>query len=998
MRALELISKVLEGFEHHPHFFVLNTAADPPVLPFAHQVELLFRLSLRRPVRILIGDEIGLGKTIEAILAVKLLEKRDGIKRVLVLSPRILIEQWKSELKRFNIHASVIERGNVSSLASQGFPGGWYVASIDLLKREEHKRKIVNACWDVVVVDEAHRVGAARLGSKSVTQRYELVEELVRDPKRHVILLSATPHRGHVEDYISRLKLVDPYLLGEEELDDEGFYRLTRDSILVRRTKIDVNEVYEREQVFKKARFVAVVVNATDKEVEFSEALFSFLREKLLKYYELTEEEPRPLPLLLALVTKRASSSPYAALVTLERILRKRSFILTGRAQTSVDAARLDSRAKSIAEAYLGPGFEDYGEVDEQVEAVVEPDDLINAFAEECSVLLEEPDLEELERLFKLSETIAKTEDSRLRGVFKIVNEHLSRGDRVVVFTEYKDTAKYIYNKIAERMASVAGATALITSERIVVPGWGGRREPSIEDVKKSLRSGKTKLIVSTDIASEGLNLQVANVVINYEPTWSPVKIEQRLGRVWRLGQEKDVLSYTVFLATKSDMEVLEVLYKKLLAWGRSLQESKVAVGEEVVIDFSDSEESTAIPLDAVKGVPKYSEYRALLAYLQRGRTGLEEYVQSIVNALVLLKKNLEKVGLSRRDISQKTEKLISEVLGDFRGKGVKQTLKEMFVTVAKLRGINVSIEGDRVFAGSYRLENLSELYNRITEFTRRGEIGGSIYLVSSAQLEDLKEVHLFRVVILFGNMPVYSETLGVGVKDSSTVLIRGKNLLDMLAKALSPDYLVSAVHEYELPKELLLDYKVRASKNVLKEIVSAATKEFMDYTSRLEKLGLSSPHLNWEPKNVGVYTDSIDYVGTVIFTTPSREGTSEPPPPVKVEEVEKAAMGIALDYERSSNRVPEDVSAKEHFDILSRNPHTGEMRFIEVKGKSGLDLEIELTETEFNVAKEKKDNYWLYVVYGIGLGKPRLLAVRDPVNNMNWREVSVRRYRFRPK
>ena len=998
VQALRLLSRIIKGYEFHPFFFILNTRADPPILPFAHQTELVFRLAFRKPMRILVGDEIGLGKTIEAILAVKLLEKRDGVRRVLLLVPRILVEQWRSELKRFGIHAKVIERKNISILAQQGFPEGWYIASIDLVKRGEHKPKIASVDWDVVIVDEAHRVGKTKSSQKRITQRYELVEKLAKVTNRNIILLSATPHRGHATDYISRLKLIDPYLIGEKELDNDSFYRLTRDSIVIRRTKMDVNDVYEHRQIFKKARFVARVISATREEAEFNELLFRFLRYKLLKYYEYIGEEPKALPLLLALIAKRASSSPYAAMRTLERMLHRRSLVVEGKTSSLVDASKLDVEAESIVEAYLGLGFEDYSEIGNSEEAV-EPDEPINRFAEMCGTLLEEQDLEVIERLFNLARSIAEGNDSRLKGVFKLIHEHLDKGDKIVVFTEYKDTARYIYEKLKEEIPNVISETALITSDRIIVPGWRGHRRPNIEDLKRYLRLGRIKLIISTDVASEGLNLQVANIIINYEPTWSPIKVEQRLGRVWRLGQEKEVTSYTLFLAIRSDKDVLDVLYKKLLAWGRSLQESRVAIGEDVVIDMMTEEGSTSIPIDVAKGTPRYSEYKALLTYIREGRSGLEHYVQSIINALASLKRNLERVGLTRRNIAFKIERLLSDVLGDFRGNDVDRILKELFIVTAELRGLRIKIDGDRVFACTFRLNNIHDFYSSaVSLLPDTSSLNKPVYLVSSAQLEGLKELHLFKIIILFENRLVYSETVGVGVKASSIELLRGRKLLEVIAKALTPSQVISSAHEYYISDELLQSLKVRASKTVLNKVAPAAIKELVDYVSKLERLGFSARHQDWKPRDLSAYSDMSEYLGAIIFTTPSEASTGGAVLPIRVKEVEEAAMRLAMEYEKRSGRIPEDVSMKEHFDILSRNPRTGEVRFIEVKGKSSLDLEIELTETEFKVAREKGERYWLYIVYGIGTGKPRLLAVRDPVNNMKWREISVRRYRFRPE
>jgi len=793
------------------------------------------------------------------------------------------------------------------------------------------------------------------------------------------------------------LKLIDPYLTGGKELDNDAFYRLTHNSIVVRRTKMDVNEVYEHREIFKKARFVARVIGATPMEVEFNELLFQFLRDKLLRYYKYVGEEPKALPLLLALIAKRASSSPFAAMKTLERILRRRSLVVEGRVASLADASKLDEEAESIVEAYLGLGFEDYDEIGDS-DLITEPDEYINKFVEDCTVLLDKQDIEVIERLFNLAQGIVEHGDSRLKGVFKLISEHLRKGDRIVVFTEYKDTAQYIYKKLREEIPNIANESALITSDGIYIPGWDRREKPGIEHLKQYLRRGLIKLIISTDVASEGLNLQVANVIMNYEPSWSPVKIEQRLGRVWRLGQEKEVTSYTLFLAIKSDNDALDILYKKLLAWGRSLQETRTTIGEEVVIDMMREEGPITIPIDVAKRTPSYSEYKALLTYIRDGRSGLERYVQSIINALLSLRKSLETVGLTRRSMTHKIEKILSDVLGDFRGSSVDELFKELFITTAKLREISVKIEGNKLFAGKYTASNTYELYsNTVSILQGVNSLDKPIYVVSSAQLWDLKELHLFQVTILFEKQPVYSETVGVCVKPDSIELLRGRKLVETVIKALSPDYIVANAQEYSTSDSLIQQFKAIVSSLLLNKVAPVATEEFINYVTKLEELNFSFRHTDWKPGDMGLYHGVYKYIGAIIFTTP-HEGGSRTVPPIKVKEVEEIATKMAMEYERKSGRIPQDVSMNEHFDILSRNPQTGEIRFIEVKGRSGLDLEIELTEPEFKVAQEKGTNYWLYIVYGISTGYPRLLAVQDPIRNMVWSEVMIKRYKFKPR
>jgi len=996
-----LISKVVKGFQLHPFFYILNNnASEDPILPYAHQAELLLRLALRKPVRILIGDEIGLGKTIEAILTARFIEERYKAKRVLLLVPRILLEQWRKELKRFGIQARVIERKNIETLSKEGFPQGWYIASIDLVKKDEYAPRITSVDWDIVIVDEAHRVGFTGSSRANATQRYRLVEELAKVTSRNIILLSATPHRGHATDYISRLRLVDPYLTGERELDDEEFYRLTRGSIVVRRTKIDVNEVYEKREVFKKARFVARVISATPSEGEFYRLLFSFLRAKLLQYHEYIGEEPRSLPLLLALIAKRASSSPYAAMKTLEKMLQTRSLVVEGKAPTLSEARKmLDRDAESIVEAYLGLGFEDYSDADDEAG---EPDEPINRFVEKCSGLLDEEDIEKVEELFKHAKEIIEHGDSRLAKVLELVKEHINRGDKVVVFTEYKDTAEYIYSKLKSEMPELAGETALITSDKIDVPSLSRREGITIEEVKRLLKQGRIKLIISTDVASEGLNLQSANIVINYEPTWSPIKIEQRLGRVWRLGQEKEVTSYTLFLGVESDKDVLDILYRKLLAWGKSLHESRQAIGEEIVIDMATEEGTTTIPIDARKGTPRYSEYTAILKYISSGRSGLESYIESIVASLRSLKESLERVGLARKNIMLEVERqLLETALGNFRGENAEKALAGLFRLVAKLNGLNIVEREGRIFAGKFMASNIYDFYKNATSplLLPDPPSDSPVYIASSRQVDELKELHLFKVTVLMDNTPVYSETLGVGVKHKGDEeIIRGVRLLELITSSLEPDYIVSSIQAYSVFGNLIDSSKEKAWRRVLEDVAKRAVDELIKYIQKLEGYGFSSPHKDWKPRGFEVFSREVKYLSTIIFTTPSESTGGAVASPARIKELEDTAMRIAMEYERKEGRVPEDVSMREHYDILSRDPRTGEIRFIEVKGKAGLDLEIELTEAEFNTAREKRDKYWLYIVYGIDTKMPRLLAIQNPVENTVWSEVSVKRYRLKPR
>jgi len=977
----DLIRVVLDAYAHHPYFMVLRFSGDPPVHPFIHQVELLLKAGFRRPVRILVGDEIGLGKTVEAIHIALSLAERWGARRILVLVPRILVDQWVSELRRFNVNARVLEGRDLARLQAS-LPEGWYVASIDLAKRQQYLDRIASVSWDTVVVDEAHRASVTR-GRQ--TQRYQLVRRLAERSDVNLILLSATPHRGYEDDYLERLRLVDPYLSDDLGLlNTDEFYRLTLNSIVFRRTKLDVNDVYEKREVFKGCRFIARIIAASRVEEEFYEKLLSFLRRKFQELHVELGDSPKALPLLLTIIAKRASSSPYSAMLTLERVLERK-------ARMVASMEELDREAESIVESYLGVGFEDYG-----LDELREPDEVVGEFASKCGVLLSERDLEDLRRLVELARSIVKEGDSRLKALVGILRERLGRGKRVVVFTEYKDTATYVYGRLRELLPEYWDSVALVTSEEVRLPGWAEPRRPSIEDLKRYLRMGRVKVVISTDVASEGLNLQVASVLVNYEPSWSPVKIEQRIGRVWRLGQERDVTAYTLLLAVDIDRDVVDILYKKLLALGRALNVTKVPLGEDVEIDMRSRDESIVVPAPAPEsGGPGFSEYKALVAYLRYGRDGLLSYVNSIVAAISSLRMALEKSGLTRRAHSIAVDKLVEET-GGFRGVEAWESLEGMLAAVAELLGYNVERREGKIYAGPYVASSPSDIYKILASIAggySRGGVRTPLCLTSSSET-GYEELHLAKVTVELEGTPVYSELVGIGVlPGGSPETIRGPKLLKIIANTIRSGGLEAT----ECSRDEGVELKVRLrARMIASNIAGMASKEFLEYIRGVEARGLSSSHSDWSPRGVGDYglhaelLASIRYGGgggvggDVLKLLDAIVGEYD----VRKFKVEREAVE-ALKRKLSRDFEIQDVHDRGWaYDLLlvRRSPvEPREHRIVEVKTWKHLDPRVGSIVVYTNSEKEYAEDcerrgvdYWLYIVDLRG-PQPKIQAYKHP-------------------
>ena len=969
--SLSLVGEVLRLYaRYNPLLYMASLKAKPPVKPYLHQAEFLARTLFRVPLRAFVADEIGLGKTITAIAAAKRLWDLGLARRVLILVPRVLVRQWLLELDRFGLNPQRIERVNFDRFAGGGFPEGFYVASMDLVKRKRYASIIANAPWDIVIVDEAHRISKTKRGKE--TLRYSIVEKLAAERGRSLLLLSATPHRGDPLDYLARLKLLDPSLPQElKTLDNPRFYALTHNVLVFRRTKLDVNEVYEGERVFPGCRISAVIVPATREEAEFHRRLLRFLRTKLLDYHRMTGTEPRAIGLLMALMFKRASSSPYAAVKTMEVILERRASWL----ELGVFVREeLEERGR-LARAVLGLGFEEF-------EGETDPDRVIDEFAEACSALLSERDVQELRELVKLARASIER-DSRLEAVKELVAQHVGRGDRVILFTEFKDTARYVRDALAKALGP--SAVRLFTSDEAA-------REDELASVRSWLEQEGGMVLVATDVASEGLNLQVASVLVNYEPPWSPVKLEQRIGRVWRLGQKRDVSVYTVFLAVDSDKDVLEVLYRKLVAMGRALGKlQKPPVGEEAyVIDLEERGSQQPLVPVVKRGtrLRRVSEYTLRSEYIREGRQGFEKLVDAIADTLAQLQRDLEKVGGYRRPSRVDVLKFAQRSTGFSAFSEAYSSILELAEAVGRLHPelvqradgkLFVKAPGGALIPFDKPQEALSTLLAQLPGWNR------APLLVSLGERES--EVRIYEVSVALNENILYSEPVGV---DESGRLLRGGELVKLLAEALRN--LVFETQEFSVQDGDFGTKLLSYANDLLRDL----TTDYRTYKHELPRLAPSARAQGQDPLH-SMRARSPRLLGVIRFTSEASFSSERELSIEEKKRIEAEAMRIALEHEKAQGREPVDVSGREHFDIFSRDLRTGEVRYIEVKGHAGPSLLAELSEAEYRVAQEKRDRYWLYIVCNIAGGKPQLVAVQDPLSRMKVEVVGTLKYVLKP-
>jgi len=609
----------------------------------------------------------------EGITIIDQMIRKRGARKILLVVPRVLVKQWVDDLLKFSREwkLEVVEYDSGRDVSGDGI----YVVSVDTLKLEQHKKKFFSVKWDLIISDEIHKIGF--VGSKE-NLRYKVMSHLVAsNPDTNFVGLTATPHRGNDKDYFKRLALVDPYLREENE-------RVIRDAvraIVLKRNKKNVNEVYENEQIFPPAWFIQYVIEPSQDEKNYYTQIRELTLAILKDYYNQKGEQPKALQLLAFMIGRRSLSSPQAGLLTFKRMMESR-------------AEKVDENAEEIAEEYAE---------EEETEEVVEVDKITEDLMSLNARYLERfRDL--IPGLLDLAKKVIEV-DSRIKALIDLVDIHKRKGDKIIVFTEYKDTANYIYGKVKEGLRLGDSEVKLITSAVL------GQGRVSIEDIKKWLEGEGFKLLIATDVASEGLNLQAANVLIHYELPLSIVKFEQRNGRVWRLKQKKDVYIYYISLNTEIEKAILDNYYNKLLT--ATIQTgSQVNVADAIIYN---GEVKTVINLgDEKEDIPVYLAYNGQgekkdeeritpLKVWEAAVNGRMDHIVALIGSRIkVIKDAMKKFALYeplRGQALSDIEKV--RMLTGFKNrKELRESVRSLLERVVILSG--GSIEGSKIKVGNY--------------------------------------------------------------------------------------------------------------------------------------------------------------------------------------------------------------------------------------------------------------------------------------------------------
>jgi len=520
---------------------ILLAPLESSVIPLPHQIRALSRAISGDRVRYLLADEVGLGKTIEAGLIMKELKLRGLVKRTLVVAPKGLVTQWVAEMKThfneefqliipgdFSVYKRILPEKNIwqaydqivcpiDSVKPTDGRRGWSKEQIAEYNRERFE-DLISAGWDLIIVDEAHRLG----GSSDQVARYKLGRAL-SEAAPYLLLLTATPHQGKTESFYRLISLLDSSAFPDPE------------SIKKERVKPYVIRTEKRQAIdakgnplFKPRRTMLEPVSWTERHREqrlLYNAVTEYVREG---YNQALKEKKTYIGFLMILFQRLVTSSTRAIRTTLER--------------------RLEVLQVPDEQLSLFPllSEEEWADLDGQ--------QLVDTFINARLKALKN----ERAEVKLLLETAKRTElrgpdakaEALLDWIYKLQQEEGDPELKIIVFTEFVPTQEMLYEFLTERGFSVVCLNGSMTMEE--------RQKVQVAF------SRDTRILISTDAGGEGLNLQFCHVVINYDIPWNPMRLEQRIGRVDRIGQTHIVRAINFVLQGTVEHRVREVLEEKL--------------------------------------------------------------------------------------------------------------------------------------------------------------------------------------------------------------------------------------------------------------------------------------------------------------------------------------------------------------------------------------------------------------------------------------------------
>jgi len=1041
--------RINSAYQFDPLFAVNCSIVDP--LP--HQVEAVYKFLLPLPkIRFLLADDTGAGKTIMTGLLIKELLMREIIDRVLIITPGGLTKQWQQDEMgvKFNLPFTLVNRSLFSSDPNIFHSAKRIVTSIDFISREDVMNVASNSHWDLIIIDEAHKLSAYDYGAKTYKAKRYLAAEKLSQQCEHLLLLTATPHRGRKDTFKKLMQLLDEDIFATDDLASARVRELEHSGVnkfFIRRLKEDMKD-WNNNPLYKNRYTKTTAYELTPEEKTLYDEVTLYLTKRK---EEASETKNIHVSLALTVMQRRLTSSIRAITNTLE----KRHMALQGILEEIRKNPSLWNQRHRL-EGFDIEDPEDYDELDdeekESLENILSDPRKFKLFTTAKGPKELEAEANEVRKLYEMARTLSmrNQEEQKFKELSRLLESHgVINGEKLVIFTEHKDTLLYL----EERLKNTGYKVSTIHGGKSV----DERREAQGYFFKEA------EILIATDAAGEGINLQFCRLLINWDIPWNPNRLEQRMGRVHRYGQKQDVLVFNLVASNTREGQVLERLLRKLDVIREGLGDDRVY---DVIQDVLEG-----VSLDEVFNSVFNGKETALNDFLRQDDANLKitfqekikEQRERLAHSGVdykdarRLKEDSDERRLQPIYIRLFFERAFNFLQGAFTElrpaiyridrlpDALAKTLREDFNIYAdSLRQIQFCFD-KYVFLDYQNVKDIGHVYyinpgNQIFDslvkvimHTCKEDMLKGTVLISPDDAEEFiaffvkSQITDNRPSKRDGNIADERLMLIFQTKDGHYHHTSPAKFLDLrppieFAKPIEPpnvlsenDVMIWTFNNITLPQfqetqthvaddtakrreyletaftHIVLDLQSeiqelqgkllygdnRVQDKILKK--EERIKELMlKKTERLQRLDLMNQLAPKQPEILGcAYVVPLSQVEYANHFGMSRD-----------DEAEAAAMARSMEYELSQGWNPKDVSANnEGYDIKSVSPEQMK-RYIEVKGRSGSDGSVIITENEMNRLAQLGETAWLYIVINCKTD-PELYRIQNPAAQLKFQAKS---------
>ena len=1002
--------------------------------PLPHQIEAVWQVLKQPRIRFLIADDPGAGKTIMAGLIAKELKLRNQVKRILIVSPGHLTTQWTQEMKiRFEENFTQVTRALVNAYPHENV---WnreqqLITSMDFARQDEIRGAIANTRFDLIIVDEAHKMAAYQYGDKTEkTKRYQL-GECLSNCTTHLLFLTATPHRGDPENFRLFLDLLEPGFFSDASQIQESIKKKDN-PLFIRRVKEDLKD-FEGKPLFlprhvqtKPFRLGA----ESESEMELYNELSEYIREQYNRFSE-NSQKRNNVAFALVILQRRLASSTFALHVSLQRRQQRLEELLQS-ATLETDTVPTEQQRDDVEDLSETERWER----EEQWELL--------SVAENREELRDE--IETLKHLERNAQQIIDSEkEIKLQALKKALDELNAQhpDQKILIFTEYFDTLDYLAEKVKTWGFSVSVIHGKMPHDKRV------ETQQTFEN--------ETQILIATEAAGEGINLQFCHLMINYDLPWNPNRLEQRMGRIHRYGQKREVHVINLVASDTREGAVFTRLFEKLDTIRNAFGTDRVY---DVIGELFPKRNLSQLMLEAAASTRDYTQ---LLNEIEASLDPVQLDLFKDFNQDTLVSPYINLPQVNELQQQAREHGLIPEYTREFFRKtfetlnSILHQRKDGFFRIERVPSQIARISQDVQFKQMYpsltrrnypkvTFDKAHTTADPMVEFVSFGHplFEATLRYVEQEYVEDLKTGACFADPDgKFNGVIAFYES---EIRDG-TDTVAGKRLFafyvpqnSATAEPINPaiiwdfqeasptsepipiqeleekvgaqvrrhldEYKQELIYERQRQVDIkkrygiaslerlilnldseLLDLAVKSDNGEdVKRIVQNKTEQKEHYEDEKEKLEQSCQ------REVTLIRKPPTFAG-VIRVRSAADGSQLDISPHNKSEIERIGMQHAIRYEEAQGHIVTDVSAENlGFDLRSKT-QDGKVRCIEVKARADR-APIALTSNEWFRAKQLKNDYFLFVVLNAATTQPESYILQNPASQINAaRQITEVRY-----